>query len=105
MLYLTQEKGKEVKTMKTIEINIYTPKEIATTAVQIVETYYYWWKTRKIRKPYGITCKNTVGQLADVMSNEDKEKMIAMYPEKYRETVQLLLFSRRMPTVPPGKFR
>lgn len=91
--------------MKTIEINIYTPKEIGTTILQIVETYYYWWKTRKIRKPYGITFRNTVGDLADVMSEEDKERMIAMYPEKYRETVYFLLFSRKMPTVPSGKFR
>lgn len=91
--------------MKTIEINIYTPKEIVTTAAQMVEIYYYWWKTRKIRKPYGITIRNTMGELADVMSNEDKEKMIAMYPEKYKDNVQLVLFSRKLPTVPPGEFR
>lgn len=91
--------------MKTIEINIYTPKEIATTIKQIIETYYYWWKTRKIRKPYGITIRHTVGDLTDAMSDEDKMKMLAIYPEHYRENVQRILFNGNCPSVPPGEFR
>lgn len=94
--------------MKTIEINLYTPKEICEMAMNDVERYgsifYGWWKSRKIRKVYGITRKTVWGDIKK-MSDEDKEKFVACFPECIKDNVYYACYGRRRATTPPGEFR
>jgi uncharacterized protein (DUF2344 family) len=95
--------------MKTIEINLYTPKElfegVADMIKIIARATYYWNKTRKIRKPYNITMRTRSRTIQRRMSNEDKEKFVACFPEDLKDKAYFVAYGKFRTTVPPGEFR
>lgn len=95
--------------MKTIEINLYTPKELFEGVGDMIKTVtratYYWNKTRKIRKPYGITIKTESRVIQEKMSDADKEKFVACFPEDLKDRAYFVAYGKFRATVPPGEFR
>lgn len=95
--------------MKTIEINLYTPKELFEGVTDMIKTVtratYYWNKTRKIRKPYGITIRTESRAIQEKMTDADKEKFVACFPEDLKDRAYFVAYGKFRATVPPGEFR
>ena len=98
--------------MKTIEINLYTPKEVfegiadfITDIIKAVRVTHYWNKTKNIRKPYGITINTPSRVMWDTMTEEDKEKFVACFPEDLQPRAYWTAYGKIRATVPPGEFR
>lgn len=94
--------------MRTIEINIYNPKEIcemiATDIKMYGGAYYGWWKSRKIRKVYGITRKTLWGELKNI-EEKDRAEFIACFPSYLQDSVYYAVYHKRRARVPKGEFR
>lgn len=94
--------------MRTIEINIYNPKEICGMIVTDVKMYggawYGWWKSRKIRKTYGITRKTLWGDLKKI-EDKDKDAFVACFPFHLQDSVYYAVYHKRRASSPPGEFR
>lgn len=94
--------------MRTIEINIYTPKEIYEMIKTDVKMYGgAWlglWKSRKIRKKYNITFGTMCSELAK-MDKEDADKFIACFPKHMQDKMYFLVHGKFKSSVPKGEFR
>ena len=94
--------------MRTIEIEIYTPKEIwgmiKTDVKMYGGAYYGWWKSRKIRKIYGITRKTLWGELKKI-EEKDKADFIACFPSYLQDSVYFAVYQKKRASVPEGEFR
>ena len=94
--------------MRTIEINIYTPKELWQMIKNDIKCYGgAWlglWKSRKIRKKYNITWKTVCSELTK-MDKEDADKFIACFPQEMQDQMYFLVYGRRRVSVPRGDFR
>ena len=94
--------------MRTIEIEIYTPKELCQMIKNDIKMYggmcYGWWKSRKIRKVYGITRKTMWGDLKKI-EDKDKAEFVACFPPCLQDNVYFAVYHKRRASVPPGEFR
>lgn len=94
--------------MRTIEINIYTPKEIYEMIKTDVKMYGgAWlglWKSRKIRKKYNITLGTMCSKLSK-MDKEDADKFIAYFPRAMQDQMYCLVYGKNKASVPPKEFR
>ena len=95
--------------MKTIEINLYTPKELFEGSFELVKNIarvtYYWNKTKSIRKPYRINWKTPTGTIQKVLTEEEKEKFVNCFPEDLKDRVYFTVYGKRRASIPPGEFR
>lgn len=94
--------------MRTIEIEIYTPKEICQMIKNDIKWYGgMWlglWKSRKIRRKYNITWRTVCSELAK-MDKEDANKFIACFPKEVEDKMYFLIYGKHKASVPPGEFR
>lgn len=94
--------------MRTIEIDIYTPKEICQMIKNDIQMYGgAWlglWKSRKIRKKYNITFGTICSELSK-MDKEDADEFIACFPKHMQDKMYFLVHGKFKSSVPPGEFR
>lgn len=97
----------KVKTMKTITINLYTPKELFEGKIEliknIVKVVYCWNKTKSIRKPYGINWKTPNETIKKILTEEDKEKFVNCFPENIKSSAYFIVHGKY--PAPKGEFR
>ena len=94
--------------MRTIEVDLYTPKEIYKMIKRDVKIssglYYGWWKSRKIRKVYGITRKSIWTKLKTI-EEKDRADFIACFPSYLQDSVYAAVYQRKKASAPKGDFR